>query len=125
MDLNYSAEELAFRDYASDAGWSVKFGFGDLGQSPQDGALLRLRYHTDPGLEGNVASFALALSWPFGPDPDPLLTGFVAAVTNPLPFVNARAEETADSVRLNAPHHYRARPRRAVRRRLMRRAISA
>ncbi|GAA3689062.1 putative baseplate assembly protein [Arthrobacter ginkgonis] len=109
------AADFPFRDYATNAGWTVKFGFGDLGRAPADGTLLRLRYYTDPGLEGNVASFAVALSWPLGPDPDPQLAGFVSAVTNPLPFANARAEETAGSVRLNAPHHYRARPRRAVR----------
>lgn len=108
-------EDLPFRDYAANAGWTVKFGFGDLGRPPIDGSLLRLRYYTDPGLDGNVASFTLALSWSLGPDPDPLLAGFVTAVTNPLPFGNARVEETPGSVRLNAPHHYRARPRRAVR----------
>jgi hypothetical protein len=108
-------EDLAFRDYAADAGWTVKFGFGDLGRPPTDGTLLRLRYYTDPGLDGNVASFAVALSWPLGPPADPALTAFVSAVTNPLPFDNACAEETAGSIRLNAPHHYRARPRRAVR----------
>lgn len=107
--------DFPFRDYASDGGWSVKFGYGELGQPPADGSLLRLRYHTDPGVDGNVASFALALSWPLGPDPDPTLTGFVTGVTNPLPFTNARIEESAGSVRLNAPHEYRARPRRAVR----------
>jgi hypothetical protein len=108
-------EDFPFRDYAANAGWTVKFGFGDLGRAPADGSLLRLRYYTDPGLDGNVASFALALAWPLGPAPDPLLAGFVTGVTNPLPFANARIEETAGSVRLNAPHHYRARPRRAVR----------
>lgn len=108
-------EDLPFRDYGANSGWTVKFGFGDLGRPPTDGSLLRLRYYTDPGLDGNAASFALALSWPFGPDPDPQLAGFVTAVTNPLPFGNARLEETAGSVRLNAPHHYRAHPRRAVR----------
>ncbi|WP_067465702.1 hypothetical protein [Nocardia amamiensis] len=107
--------DFAFRDYASDAGWTVKFGFGDLGSSPADGTLLRLRYYTDPGLDGNIASFTIALSWPFGPKPDPQLSGFVSAVTNPLPFANASIEETAGSIRLNAPQHYRARPRRAVR----------
>lgn len=108
-------ENFAFRDYATNAGWTVKFGFGDLGRPPTDGTLLRLRYYTDPGLDGNVATFALARSWPLGPPPDPQLAGFVTAVTNPLPFDNAVTEETAGSVRLNAPHFYRARPRRAVR----------
>ena len=107
--------DFAFRDYASDAGWSVKFGFGELGRPPADGTLLRFLYYTDPALEGNVASDAIKLSWPFGPDPDPQLSGFVSTVTNPLPFANALIEETAESIRLNAPQYYRARPRRAVR----------
>lgn len=107
--------DFQFRDYAANAGWTLKFGFGDFGEAPADGALLRIRYHTDPGLAGNVASETLALSWPLGPASDPKFAGLVSGATNPLPFANARAEESAASIRLNAPHAYRALPRRAVR----------
>ena len=108
-------DELPFSDYAGNDGWTVKFGFGDLGEPPANGTLLRFRYFTDPGLDGNIASFAIAVSWPLGAAPDPLFTGLVSEVTNPLPFDNATAEETAGSIRLNAPQFYRERPRRAVR----------
>lgn len=107
--------DFPFRDYAVNGGWTLKFGFGDFGQPPADGALLRIRYHTDPGLAGNIASETLALSWPLGPVPDTKFAGLVSKATNPLPFANARAEESAASIRLNAPYAYRALPRRAVR----------
>lgn len=107
--------DFQFRDYAVNAGWTVKFGFGDFGEPPADGSLLRIRYHTDPGLAANIASDTIALSWPLGPARDPKFAGLVSQATNPLPFGNARGEESASSIRLNAPHAYRALPRRAVR----------
>jgi hypothetical protein len=107
--------DFAFRDYAADSGWSVKFGFGEFGEAPADGALLRIRYHTDPGLAGNIASFTTALSFALGAPADPAFAGIVSAATNPLAFANARVEESPSQIRLNAPQAYRALPRRAVR----------
>ena len=107
--------DLAFRDYAGDRGWTLTFSFGDFGRPPADGALLRVRYHTDPGPAGNVASHAIALSHPQGPPAQPELAKLLSAATNPLPINNARAGESPNAIRLNAPHAYRARPRRAVR----------
>jgi len=107
--------DFAFRDYATDRGWSVKWGFGDFGRPPDDASVLQIAYHTDPGTRGNIPSFALALSVFNGPDPDPGVTGLLSAVENPLPFNNARSEEDARSIRRNAPQAWRANPRRAVR----------
>jgi hypothetical protein len=107
--------DFAFRDYAGNDGWTLKFGFGDLGDAPNDGTLLRVRYFTDPGPAANVASFAIGLTPPDGGAPDPGFNGRIAAAVNPLPFANARGEESSASVRLNAPQQYRARPHRAVR----------
>jgi hypothetical protein len=107
--------DLGFAGYAVDSGWTVVFGFGGFGEAPADGALLRLDYHTDPGLAGNIASETLGLSWPKGPAPDPLFAGLIDKATNPLAFSNATGEESASSIRLGAPNEYRAQPLRAVR----------
>ncbi|WP_114952493.1 hypothetical protein [Sphingosinicella terrae] len=104
-----------FQDYASDSGWTVRFGSGAFGQPPAVGAIVRARYLTDPGVTANVASETLSAEPPEGVAVSPAVAALVGAVTNPLPFGNARAEEDAATIRLLAPEAYRAMPRRAVR----------
>lgn len=106
---------FAFRDYAADSGWTLRFGSGDFGRGPADGAVVRVTYRTDPGVIANVPSEAVSLTPPAGQVPDPTLAALIGAVTNPLPFANARPEETAVSIRTAAPEAFRANPRRAVR----------
>jgi hypothetical protein len=106
---------FAFRDYAADSGWTLRFGSGDFGRGPADGAVVRVAYRTDPGVIANLPSEALALAPPAGGAPDPALAALVGAVSNPLPFANALPEESALSIRTAAPEAFRANPRRAVR----------
>lgn len=106
---------FAFRDYAANGGWTVRLGSGDFGRAPSDGAVLRVRYHTDPGVVANVPSRALSLTPPPGLAIDPVVAALVSDVVNPLPFDNAAAEESIASIKVNAPEAFRARPRRAVR----------
>ena len=107
--------DFGFRDYAANAGWTVKFAFGDFGIGPADGSLLKIEYHTDPGLAGNIASFALGLTAPAGPPQPVSVTNVLSAATNPIAFSNARLEEDARSVRRNAPQAWRQDLHRAVR----------
>lgn len=109
------ASDFPFRDYAGDFGWTLKFGYGDLGRAPADGTVIRIDYDTDPGTAGNVSSFSIQLGLGDAHPADTNLDGRVARLFNPLPFTNAREEESRESIRLNAPQAYRARPRRAVR----------
>jgi predicted phage baseplate assembly protein len=106
---------FAFRDYAADSGWTLRFGSGDFGRGPADGAVVRVRYRTDPGPLANIPSDSLALTPPPGQLATPGLATLVTAVTNPLPFSNALPEESAASIRTAAPEAFRALPRRAVR----------
>lgn len=107
--------DFEFRDYAANAGWSVKYAFGDFGIGPPDGTLLRIEYHTDPGLAGNIASFSLGLTAPAAPPPPVSVTNVLSAATNPIAFGNARLEEDARSIRRNAPQAWRQDLHRAVR----------
>jgi hypothetical protein len=107
--------EFEYQDYASNSGWTIRFGCGDFGQAPDYGAILKARYATDPGIVANVASESLGLTPPPGAVVPPAVAALVQSATNPLPFGNARAEENAATTRLLAPEAYRAEPRRAVR----------
>lgn len=106
---------FAFGDYAANEGWTVRLGSGDFGVAPRDGAVLRIRYRTDPGVVANLPSASLALQPPPGITLDPVLAALVDAVANPLPFNNARPEESIAAIKVSAPEAFRAHPRRAVR----------
>lgn len=107
--------EFAFRDYAANGGWTVRFGSGDFGRAPRDGAVLRVTYRTDPGVVANVPSESLSLTPPAGVTIDPVVAALVSDVANPLPFNNAQPEESLAATRRDAPEAFRANPRRAVR----------
>ena len=97
--------ELA--DYASSAGSTLRFGNGEFGKAPPEGALFALRYRLGNGRKMNVAPDTLTL---FEVQP-----AFVSAVTNPLPAAGGRDPESPDSIRINAPEAFRAITYRAVR----------
>jgi len=106
-------QSFEFGDYAADDGWTLTFGSGEFGKGPEDGSILRIDYFTDPGPAANVPSFAIGLATATK-DADANLAAKVGAITNWLPFTNSVPAETLESIRLNAPHHWRAVPERAV-----------
>jgi hypothetical protein len=94
-------------DYASGEGATLRFGDGDFGESPPEGAKFTLRYRLGNGSRTNVAADTLNLfagALPAG----------VASVTNPLAATGGRDPETLDLVRINAPQAFRAITYRAV-----------
>lgn len=106
--------EFNHLDYASDRGWTVRFGDGAFGRGPDTGDVVLVTYDTGPGTQANLPAGAVStLIDPSGGGLPGL--DFAAAVENPLPIDSGRDEETAASVRIRAPEAYRARPRRAVR----------
>jgi hypothetical protein len=107
--------ELLFDDYAADSGWTLRFGSGDFGRAPVDGAIVRVTYRTDPGVIANIPSFALGIMPPAGVAVDPGVAALIDDVSNPLPFVNAAGEESIATVKTSAPEAFRLNLRRAVR----------
>ncbi|WP_270731624.1 hypothetical protein [Shimia sp. Alg240-R146] len=103
--------DVVLDDYASNSGFTIRFGDRDFGVSPPEGTVFHLRYLTAPGVAANLPADSVThTSLPETPPPTPEIT----AVTNPFPIRNARAPETADTVRLNAPEAFRAILKRAV-----------
>jgi hypothetical protein len=105
-------EDVIFQDYASDAGWSLRFGEGAFGRPPADGTVFEVRYRTAPGTAANLAPDSVTVLALEGGVAE---LAYATAVTNPLPITDGRNEIDAETVRIDAPEAFRALPLRAVR----------
>ena len=108
-------ESVIFQDYAGDDGWTVRFGDGDFGRPPEDGAVIEAVYFTAAQADANVPPDSVThLEPPPGAPPGAVL-GYASGATNPLAITNGVGEESPADVRINAPEAWRAWPLRAVR----------
>ena len=121
-------EDFVHTDYASDAGYTLRFGADEFGRTPADGTRFRVVYRTNPGTAANVAAGTithlrhptttetdfsnLIVAEPPVPNQDP--APVVLAVTNPLAVIDAVDPETLDETRQIAPEEFRAVTHRAV-----------
>ena len=109
------SESVIFQDYAGDDGWTVRFGDGDFGRPPEDGAVIEAIYFTAAQADANVPPDSVThLEPPPGAPPGAVL-GYASGATNPLAITNGVSEESPADVRINAPEAWRAWPLRAVR----------
>ena len=109
-----TGERLEHRDWAANAGYTIRFGDGEFGLTPADGAVFHVRYRSGPGAAANVASETIVLlSDPDSEDPpaEPLVTG----VSNPLAVTSGAAPEDALRAKLFAPETVRGQTYYAVR----------
>ena len=110
-------EELVHEDYATGAGYTIRFGDGELGRVPPEGTVFRVRYRTGPGSRANLPADAIALLHdPRDPAVSDTVAALVDAVGNPLPVVTGVDPEEPELVRMLAPEAFRAVTYRAVRR---------
>jgi hypothetical protein len=93
-------------DYASGEGSTIRFGDGVFGLQPPEHAKFTVRWRLGNGSRMNVAADTL-VRWSSVP-------AGVGAVTNPLPASGGRDPETAEQIRVNAPHAFRGLSQRAV-----------
>lgn len=108
-------EEIVHEDYASNAGFTVRFGDGEFGNIPPDGTVFRARYRTGPGSAANLpADTIVNLTNPNDATQADLLT-VVDAVTNPLAISSGIDPEAAEVIKQIAPEAFRALTFRAVR----------
>lgn len=102
-------------DYASDSGFTLRFGGGDFGRTPEIGSVFEVQSRTYFGTDSNLGPATITTIDP----PDGTLRkaalNVVDKVTNPLPATGGVDAETAERSRQNAPEFYRAFPLNAVR----------
>jgi hypothetical protein len=111
VGYRHGGNEFIHRDYASDAGKTIRFGDGEFGLIPARNTLFRATYRLGGGRVGNVGPGSLR-----GFDESRLPPGLtLAAVTNALPATDGEDTETLTEVRQLAPDAFRVLTYRAVR----------
>jgi len=98
--------EVVHKDYASGDGTTIRFGDGEFGRIPAEGAIFKVIYRLGGGARSNVPADSIIHF-------DPSLN-FISAVRNPLPATNGRDPESLDQIRKLAPYRFRAITERAV-----------
>lgn len=91
-------------DYASRDGSTIRFGDGEFGMAPAEGAVFSARYRLGNGSRTNVAPDTLT----------EITATSVTGATNPLAAAGGRDPETVEAIRTNAPQAFRAITYRAV-----------
>ncbi len=120
-DLDYSLEpgtwqrvkgyqrkggEVVHKDYASDAGMTIRFGDNEFGKTPDEKTVFKVKYRLGGGKSGNISPQTITGFT------DP---GFIEAVSNPLTSDNGKNPESPVEIRRLAPEAFRTVTYRAVR----------
>ena len=99
--------EIVHEDYATNDGFTVRFGDGEFGRIPTEKTVFQAAYRLGGGKQGNVAAGSITRFEGSLP--------FVTAVVNPLPASNGANPETPAEARQVATEAFRAVTYRAVR----------
>jgi predicted phage baseplate assembly protein len=102
------------QDYATGAGFSVRFGDGEFGMAPPPNDRFRVIYRTAPGVNANVPPGAIG-ALAFGDVNDFLDQPWIVSATNPLPVTNGVAPEAVAQAKQLASEAYQAETFFAVR----------
>ena len=106
-------EEIVHRDYATGAGYTVRFGDGEFGRLPARGSLFEVQYRLGSGAAANVPAGAVsALQIPGEVSP---LAAQLLAVGNPFPVDNGIDPESATEIKSMMPEAYKSETFFAVR----------
>ncbi len=107
---------FAHADYASQNGFTIRFGDGEFGLPPAEQSVFRVRYRTDSGTIANVpAESVTALTDPSGSSSAPTLTAIATGVRNPFAITSGVDPEDPTVVRQLAPEAFQVETFRAVR----------
>jgi hypothetical protein len=104
-------------DYATQAGFTLRFGDGEFGVTPPEGTVFRARYRTGGGAGANLPKDTVTLIADPAPgvQPAPTLVSVADGVSNPFAITTGIDPESAESVKQLAPEAFRAETFRAVR----------
>ena len=107
---------FAHADYASQNGFTIRYGDGEFGLPPAEQSVFRVRYRTDVGTIANLpADSVTAMADPSGLSSAPTLSAVAAGVRNPFGITTGVDPEDAAVVRQLAPEAFQVETFRAVR----------
>jgi len=107
--------DVVHRDYATNEGFSIRFGDRSFGIAPADASVFQAWYLSAPGIAANLPADTVTFTVRPGDDGPPTLA-YADGVTNPFRIESARIPEAVESIRMNAPEAWKAILLRAVRR---------
>jgi hypothetical protein len=108
-------EVIEHLDYASNSGFTMRFGDGEFGRIPEDGTVFQVRYRTGPGTRANLPADTIINLINPANKAEADLIAVIDAVTNPFAISSGVDPESADSIKQLAPEAFRAITFRAVR----------
>jgi hypothetical protein len=108
-------QTIVHKDYASNDGFTLRFGGGDFGRTPELGSVFDVTYRTALGTASNLGPETITTIDPPDGTPRAAPLNAVDRVTNPLAATGGLDPESAEKVRQNAPEFYRGFPLNAVR----------
>ncbi|MGH8563224.1 MAG: hypothetical protein ACREXW_03735 [Gammaproteobacteria bacterium] len=108
-------EVIEHVDYASGAGFTIRFGNSEFGRTPPNGTVFRVRYRTGPGTRANLPADTVVNLRNPEDETQADLASVLDAVTNPLSIINGIDPEDAAVTKQIAPEAFRAITFRAVR----------
>lgn len=95
------------QDYATGAGFSLRFGDGVFGPTPPRGQVFEIMYRLGPGARGNVPEGAInALVVPS--HPKPTMPVFVTGVRNPVEVTDGVDPESTTEIKQLLPEAFKA-----------------
>jgi len=94
------------QDYIGGLGYSLRFGDGDFGLPPAEGARFVVHYRTGPGSAANVPHDTITA--PVVPGRTREIPAFIDGVTNPQAVTSGVDPESADEIKQAAPQAFRA-----------------
>jgi hypothetical protein len=115
--VGYQHDDQTFvqNDYATGTGYTIRFGDGVFGLSPQTNAQFSAVYRLNPGAQANVAADTITqktLPVPSSGIPIPIPTQFQwpagVTVTNPWPVQDGIDPESASDIKLLTPEAFKA-----------------
>lgn len=107
--------ELVHRDWAANAGYTVRFGDGEFGQVPADATTFRIRYRSGPGSTANVNADTIVLLVDPLDDNPPAPPALLESVSNPFAVTSGADREDMQRVKFLAPEAFKHDLPRAVR----------
>jgi hypothetical protein len=114
IGFHHFGEEIVHQDYASNAGYTIRFGDGEFGRPPEKPSIFLARYRLGPGTAANLADNVVTeLTLPGGGSDFDLAK--VRSARNPLPIDSGVDPEPMEEIKRLAPEAYRAVTFRAVR----------
>jgi hypothetical protein len=108
-------EVVEHLDYASNSGFTIRFGDGEFGRIPEGGTVFQVRYRTGPGTRANLPADTIVNLRNPAKTAESDLISVLDAVTNPFAISSGVDPESDGSIRQLAPEAFRAITFRAVR----------